>query len=728
MSQFPYRFFEEFVVRSPVFSRESFWNKLEGHELLESDVKQICNNPVFQEALYLASPYLYEEIRQWVKSGEKFSDKQSQKLKNTFLKYYSRMSTRCTPFGLFSNVGIGRFDNDEFPRSSAAQLIRDTKLDMHFLVALSHHLVTIPEIRNHLQYFPNNSLNRVGNKIRYVEYEYSEGKREYIVSSAPISEELDNILKFAQKGKTTHQLEEILINEEITKEDASEFIDELIDNQVLVSELEPNVSGEDFLRTLISILKKINAEDQLQTLIQIQEKLIDLDKNIGNSTAKYIEIEELIKSFQVKYEQKYLFQTDLYNDSEYKLPQHWKKELKKTVSFLNKISLIQKETYIEKFKKAFYERFETEEVPLGYALDSEIGIGYLQGIKAKGLHPYLEDLNIPFSQKKSNLMIQLNPVQQVLNGKLQGLTFESQYKIELTDADFKDFEENWDDLPDTISFMAEIISDGQEKLCIKGGGGNSAANLLGRFCSEKSEIQNLAKRIAGKEEELNPNKILAEIIHLPDARIGNIIRRPTLRNYEIPYLAQSILPEENQITIDDLYISVKNNRIILRSQRLNKEIMPYLTNAHNYSGDSLPVYHFLCDLYSQNRRSGVYFDWGGLKNIYTFFPRIEYKNVILSKAQWKIEEKDLQAFISIIKNKEDFLSELQHWRDKRKIPKWIQWAMSDNTLTINLENYDFAKLFIDIVKKHKIVFIEEFLWNKNDDYRREFVFSLYKAK
>ncbi|AZA53292.1 lantibiotic dehydratase family protein [Chryseobacterium sp. G0201] len=729
MSRFPYNFFDEYIFRTPLFSRKNFSDQFNKEKLSEEELREICKDSIFQEAIYLASPYLYEEINLWLNSEKELSPKQHQKLINSILKYYGRMSTRCTPFGLFSGVGLGKFEDSLESRDSDLEKIRDTKLDMHFLVGLSKSFTVIPEIKNQLLFFPNNSIYKVGDKLRYVEYEYNNGKREYIISSAPFSDYLEQVLHFSKEGKTILQIAKTLVNNEISLQDASEFIEELIENQVLVSELEPSVSGDDFLEVIISVLKRIGAEKETSTLISIKEKLLELDLKIGNPISVYTEIEKLIQSFQTEYEQKYLFQTDLYFQNEFQLPNYWKKELKQGFCFLNKMCLLQKDTSLEKFKKAFNERFEGEEVPLSYVLDTEVGIGYRQEVQSKGVHPYLDDLQLPFSKNVHDLTIKINPVHKILNDKLQEALFENQSVIKLNDEDFKDFEENWNDLPDTISFMSEIISEsGLEKLVLSGGGGSSAANLLGRFCSEKSEVKNQTKKIVKKEEELNPDYILAEIIHLPEARIGNVIRRSSLRNYEIPYLAQSILPKENQISVDDLYISLRHDRLILRSKKLNKKVQPYLTNAHNYYTNSLPVYHFLADFSSQNVRTNLYFNWGGLAQLYKFLPRIEYKNIILSKAQWTINQNDIQTLLISIDHKKEFLDELKNWRLKRKIPSWIQWVKHDHTLTLNLENYDLAQLFIETVKTEKSIIIEEFLYNENDDFMRQFVFSMYKDK
>ena len=49
--------------------------------------------------------------------------------------------------------------------------------------------------------------------------------------------------------------------------------------------------------------------------------------------------------------------------------------------------------------------------------------------------------------------------------------------------------------------------------------------------------------------------------------------RPILRQYEIPYLATSRMPPEKQIPVSDLMVSVQGGRIVLRSNRLGREVL-----------------------------------------------------------------------------------------------------------------------------------------------------------
>lgn len=716
MARFPYTFFDNFIVRTPLFSVLEL-KKIFSDNTDTGALQKNFEEKVFKEAIYLASPILYEEIE---KSNSKA------KLNNALLKYFIRMSTRSTPFGLFSGVGLAKFDEQSLLFSNG-QKLRDTKADMHFLFSLSNHLLSLPHIRNEVLFFPNNSIYRIGKKIRYVEFESNNGKRNYVLSSAIFSFELEQILIKSESGKTIKELARTLITEDISESEAVDYVNELITNQILVSELEPTVSGIDFLDSIISILNRINAFKERDFLTCIQNRIKELDVNLGNPTSAYSEIEKLIRNTEIEYEQKYLFQTDLYYQNAASLSYIWKKQLKKGISFLNKITLPNKNTHLEKFKTAFLDRFDTQEVSLAYALDTEVGIGYIQNLTSQSLHSYLDDLKIP-SNAKQDLKIELDEIRAILNRKLQSAYLQKCFTIQLTDKDFEKFEENWTDLPDTLSFMAEIISGNREQQLFLGNCSGNAARLLARFCSDKADIQKLAKEITSKEQELNADCILAEILHLPESRIGNVVRRPILRPYEIPYLAKSILPKENQISVDDLYVSVKNNKLVLRSKKHNREVKPYLTNAHNYSANSLPLYHFLCDFGSQNLRPGLNFDWGGLAHIYDFLPRVEYENIILSKARWKIYSDEMKGFFLLLKNGEtELLNErIEDFRNIRQIPQWIQLVYGDNTLVINLKNPEMLTMFLSSIKNKKEIIIEEFLCDEEENFVHQFIFPLYK--
>ena len=727
MSRFPYIFFDKFIVRVPILPYKAFQN-IFSESTNDEELQEIFRGQLFRESIYLASPHLYLEMEKLIdKNINIFSENTKYRLKNSILKYFNRMSTRCTPFGLFSSVGIGHFDKkDSIPqRYSDWEKFRETKFDMNFLVSLSQHVLLIPNIRNQLLFFPNNSIYKVGNKIRYIEHEINGIRRDYVISSALLSPELQKILNASKKGATIPQLAILLSNNNISREESLEYIEELIENRVIVSELEPNISGQNFLDFIISVLNRIGADREKNILVGIKNQIAKLDSNFENMISSYFEIEKFVQTLNIVYEEKYLFQTDLYFDNHIGLSFYWKKELKKGISFLNKITLNNSQnTLLEKFKVAFYERFENEEIPLAFALDNDVGIGYRQDVQSTGIHPYIEDLIIPFSSKNRKMEMRLNPVQMILNQKLQIVIAKNKNSIQLSDEDFQDFDENWNDLPDTLYFMTEIVSDDNcEKLYLNFGSAN-AGRLLARFDSEKSGIKELVKEISKKENELKPEQILAEIVHLPEARTGNILKRPQIRNYEIPYLAQSLLPVENQISVDDLFLSIKNDRLFLRSKLHDKEVIPCLTNAHNYSANSLPVYHFLCDLSSQNIRTGVSFDWGDLAKIYHFLPRVEYGNIILSKARWTISSEEIIHFLSL--NQEQLESEVESWRKTRQIPQWIQWVKSDNTLVINLKNQDLVSLFLTSVKNQKEIFIEEFLCNKTESFTSQFIFPLYK--
>src|SRR5262249_2225599 len=145
-------------------------------------------------------------------------------------------------------------------------------------------------------------------------------------------------------------------------------------------------------------------------------------------------------------------------------------------------------------------------------------------------------------------------------------------------------------LPDAFAVMATVLADseaalaeGQFRVRLSGGSGPPGARLLGRFCHGDEHLTTFVREYVAAEERLRPHAIFAEIVHLPDGRIGNPLLRPLLRDWELPYLGCSGAPSERQISLDDLRVSVREGRVVLRSQRLGREILPRLTSANAYA-------------------------------------------------------------------------------------------------------------------------------------------------
>ena len=143
----------------------------------------------------------------------------------------------------------------------------------------------------------------------------------------------------------------------------------------------------------------------------------------------------------------------------------------------------------------------------------------------------------------------------------------------------------------TIAAPSEqALNRGRFLVALRSLAGPSGARLLGRFCHADERLRRLVEEHLRAEEALDEDAVFAEIVHLPEGRLGNILLRPVLRGHEIAYLGRSGAPRERQIPIVDLMISVSGGEIRLRSRSLGRRVIPRLTSAHNYDAGSLGAY------------------------------------------------------------------------------------------------------------------------------------------
>jgi thiopeptide-type bacteriocin biosynthesis protein len=230
--------------------------------------------------------------------------------------------------------------------------------------------------------------------------------------------------------------------------------------------------------------------------------------------------------------------------------------------------------------------------------------------------------------------------------------------------------------------------------------------MLGRFCHADQSMLQFVRAHLEAEEARRPGRVFAEIVHLPEGRIGNILCRPVLRDYEIPYLGRSGAPADRQIPVTDLLVSVRDGRIVLRSNRLEREVVPRLTNAHNYDLRSLGVYRFLCALQHQDAAAALVWDWGPLRDA-PFLPRVVSGRLVLCRARWSVTEAELRA-LGQTRGADQFAA-VQAWRGERRLPRYMALADSDNELVIDLDNVlSVAALAHQLRGRRQAVLVEMF--------------------
>ncbi len=733
----PYYPINQYCLRVPLLSLDIIENILEDQKIDDDFLKSQWKNLLMREAIFLTSPYLHEELSKWY--DEKLEDRlKIERLEQTFLKYIIRASTRCTPFGLFSGVDVGNFCQDsKITLKNSSDYSRYTRLDMNYIVSLIDFLEKNDSIKNQLQYYPNSTIYSISNQYRYIEYKIRNNVRQYSLEGIESSPYIKTILESSKSGKSINELANVLIDDEISEEEAINFVNELIANQILVSELEPSVSGKEVFDTLLNTLKSIKNSPIYEILISLKTNISGLDTKSSNSKDQYATIYKNLQKIKIDFDKKYALQTDLFiKTKQNNLHNKYGSSVLKVLPLLCRINNHEpKNQNLDQFKKRFIQRYETREIPLIQALDVETGIGYIQNNTVSDTVPFLNDITpkVAINTSISNFKTR---VHEFLHKKLLNALSSGIDSIELCDKDFYNFDLNWGKFPNTFFSLVELTSiENQDYIILNSIGGTNATNLLSRFCYGNKELRKMVEGICRLEQESIDDKVLTEIVHLPEARVGNVLQRPHLRAYETPYLAKSNLPKSKQININDITVSVRNNRIILKSKSLNKEISPRLTNAHNYSYKSLPIYHFLCDMQPQNKINNFGFSWSFLQGNYPFLPRVTYKNIILSKARWYIKREEIQEIINNYGDDNKLLNMVYLWKEKRNLPKLVQLREGDNKLLINLKNIDTIKLLLQQIKSKKGFILEEFLMEKtaivkrNDErFTNQFVFLFGKKK
>ncbi len=740
---YDYRADARFVLRAPALPRDMWidWGtECKDVPALRRQLNAWVQRADVRRALRIASPGLADAVAIWLDAPER---PRGRRIERALTRYFGRMCVRATPFGGFAAVSVGHTQpgasKPNAPEASSTRLeLKPTdeialcpRLDHDLLFDLAQSLSRDPELLHCARLSPTTSLYDFSGKLHYTEVQATEKTRQYSVSAVDKSELLEVALARASEagGASVSEIAAAICNAdpEIPVADATSFVEQLVDVQLLDHDFIPPVTGADGLAYLIELLDaRAPSHQSVVKLRSLQDSISQLAQCPTDSFApQHARVLSAAAELRDDVDPAKVLQVDSFRPAaDLTLGAEVVKEFERAVDVLHRIGRNTTERdELTRFRRAFVARYNDACVPLLEALDEDRGAGFPRFLNpGASTEPILSKLPFPQPGAPADASRDVAPLLRALRDADRAGSTE----IELSKRDIEELEiKERAPLPDAFAISGILaarslaeLDRGRFRLFARNLFGPSGARLLGRFCHLSPELDRLVRDHLAREEELRPEAVFAEIVHLPEERLGNIVQRPVLRTHEIPYLGRSGAGHDQCIPPGDLWLQASGQRFRLYSKRLGREVIPRISCAHNYGlyrNDS--AYRFLCMLQSQGVSSECGFRWRGLDTHREFVPRVRFGRLILSLARWTLREDELDELKRATSAEQpestrfyDLAQQaIAHLRERRRLPRYLTLRDGDQRLPVDLDNaLSVDSLVASIRNRGEVVFEEMF--------------------
>jgi len=710
-----YHVANNYMTRMPMLPYQIYDELFSGtEETFEKTLREFCENKLFREAILVASETLYKKMDDYL-AGKIENKKKLDDFKISILKYIIRMSTRTTPFGAFSRVGIGEYRNMENTIQNTVVLSnnRVARVDFEWLML---YIKKIEKDKcSSLEYSVNRAISVKGERICLP---YITGSDEVEVSmrnSAPV----DTVIRFCKN--TTYTFEELLkeLREKYLKVDINKlenFLKELVEKEVLISNLRPPLNIDNQMEYL---QEQLNRKEELEEYYIEVKEINDLIKKYNQTRVGEGEeqLDQLVKKMKLVQKSAEYLQVDTYAQiSENYLSENIKTELEEVVDFIFEIATLKERnnTIFDEYRLEFLEKYgEDREVPLYEVIDNDWGLGAPYSY----MHPCKSRL-----RKKP----ERNEFQRELNDYLWNAYREACEKksaIVLDQEIYSYVQENKQVFNKSIPLSLELnfitrYENGRLRYYLGPNIGSTAAGkTFGRFAYLNREIKMVCNQLNEEEKNAETSDVIfCELAYIPQkTRYTNVARSYSKRDYEISLYTNGSKNTEYEIPLNDIYIGVEEGHFYLKSRNLDKRICIRTNNMLNVMGDA-NIIRFLKEIESDSVIEWSDFPWNNLFGRLPYVPEIRYKNFVLAPETWRISKK------VISKNEvsyEIFSMKLDRIIKENKIPRFVYITEADNKLKIDVKNEWCRKIMYKTLKKEDTIILTACEDGKGYIYDRE---------
>jgi thiopeptide-type bacteriocin biosynthesis protein len=674
-----------------------------------------------REAISVSSPSLYETLLKKMDSILQNKDsKKNRQIISSLMRYALRSCSRPTPFGLFSGVATGKFSDEASLSIKISNTFKKwVRPDMEWLLGIVRILEQNDEVLPYLNVRKNMSLHKVGKRLN-IKFMSLHGQsmgntsKEISVSYTNV---LNKILRLTANPILFKKLKGELLNEysDVDHVVIHNYLKQLVDQELLYTELKPPMNGSDPLDYIDSVLKevyKLRENDGLTHNLELIGKVQQIKSTIDNCNKKNItNMERELHLLSLDMRRLFKCSTPLQVDSfirseQNALPKNLKDEIADVAECLWKLNRDFKNEKMEEYKNKFIETYGVfREIPLMDAISEEKGIGFPKN-----------DDELNQDEKLNKMMYSLDASKQIiLNNLVSNAIKQGETEIILTDEILQKISsDNFiGETPDGIDIYAEIInnvSDGYNIVLNPQAGAQGVGKSSGRFLYNDDQLKSEFFKSHQKVRNQNRHLEYVEITYIPPGgRVGNVMQGFTPTEYELN-MTGIRNGKVKQVDLNDLFLVATPDRLLIKSRTLNKEIRIIASNMYNYN-NSPKLCRFLLELTMSQYANWGLFNWG-LLQYNQYLPRVRRNNVILYPQSWRFQD-------LILKTDTEYRGltledGIKKWLVKWNIPRYVYLTFSDLRLLIDLTNPLHLKELVNEAQKNHQFELQEFIGEFED--------------
>ncbi|SDR21668.1 lantibiotic dehydratase [Thermostaphylospora chromogena] len=620
--------------------------------------------PVPLEAVWVASPSLARLYEQYTADPSAVPDKRRRRLTDALARYEIRARTRPTPFGLFSGVGAvswgERLDLRVGPRE---EFRRFARLEFTQVQALVRDLEREQTHRGELTLYANPAMHRHAGRVFLYHRDLHGTKSSGETLSVRFTPPLEAVVEWAREPIAyTVLLDKLLARHpDVPTEVLRDFLDELIDQGLLLSTLRPTMADADPLGRLVAELGERSSPAAQRARRIAAAVAAYRAEPLGAGAGQ---LRELLAELGDGVDRERCVQVDMSVPISGTLPAELAEAARRALDALFRLSPLETTpAHLASYAEEFAERYGEREVPILELLDEHIGLGPPAG----------------YANPRPAASRRVAAASPPHAGFLRTLAARAQasgaLEVELTGEELARLDPPSGHHPPSVDMFLLLARTGDDWLAVLSpvGTGIPAGRAFGRFWHLDERLADHVRRCARHEAEAETDALIADIGYAhPDGHVSNLMLVPRAHAAEIT-LGATPADFGRHLPLSDIVVGLAGGRLYARSRTLGRRVL--VRSAHMVTPLNAPnAVRLLMELSEQGMWRPAW-DWGELAGR-PALPRVRVGRIVLAPARWRLPERP--------DGTPDPDADLERWCAEWSVPRYVYAGQFDNRLLLDL--------------------------------------------